>query len=140
LFLNSQKETVAMKTNGNRKQASARLQTSSLPSEGVLDRLFVWLDTSLVRQTAGELARECHIALWEAAFEQAREMSRDDAREYIRAMAPEFLVREVDPVLQRRRVRESLRLRILADATDQVVELVLKDVQRAKSRRVARAA
>jgi hypothetical protein len=128
-----------MKTNGNRKQATAR-HTSNVPTEGVLDRLFIWLDTSLVRQTAGELARECHIALWEAACDRAAQLSQDEARGYIRALAPKFLVHEVDPVLQRRRVRESLRLRILADATDQVVELVLKDVQRAKSRRVSRAA
>jgi hypothetical protein len=105
------------------------------PGEGMLDRLFAWLDTSLVRQAAGELARECHVALWEATCERAREMSRDDARAHIRSFAPEFLVREVDMVLQRRRVRESLRLRILAEATDQVVELVLKDVSRTKVRR-----
>ena len=129
-----------MKTNGNRKQSTAPRHTSNSLTEGVLDRLFIWLDNSLVRQTAGELARECHIALWDAAYECAAPMPRDEAREYIRSMAPEFLVHEVDPVLQRRRVRESLRLKILDEATDQVVELVLKDVLRAKSRRVARAA
>jgi hypothetical protein len=129
-----------MKTNGNRKRSTAPRHTSNSPSEGVLDRLFIWLDTSLVRQTAGELARECHVALWEATCDRAREMSQDGAREYIRGLAPEFLVREVDPVLRRRRVRDSLRLKILAEATEQVVELVLKDVQRTKSRRVARAA
>ena len=129
-----------MKTNGNRKQATAPRKAANSPTEGVLDRLFIWLDTSLVRQTAGELARECHVALWEATCQRAAQMSREDARGYIRTFAPDFLIREVDPVLQRRRVRESLRLRILAEATDQVVDLVLKDVQRAKTRRVARAA
>ena len=125
-----------MKTDRSRKQPAPG-HASSLPTEGVLDRLFIWLDTSLVRQTAGELARECHIVLWEATYERAAQMSRDEAREYIRAIAPEFLVHEVDPVLQRRRVRESLRQRILAEATEQVAELVLKDVQRAKTRRIA---
>jgi hypothetical protein len=130
-----------MKTNGKQKLSTARTRPRIAPPEGVLDRLFVWLDNSLVRQTAGELARECYIALGEATCERAREMSRDEARELIRAFAPEFLVREVDQVLQRRRVRESLRLRILAEATDQVVELVLKDVIRSRSRRTtARAA
>ena len=57
------------------------------------------------------------------------------ARGYIRAFAPEFLLKEVDLVLQRRRVRESLRQRILAEATDQLVELVVKDVYRSKARR-----
>jgi hypothetical protein len=130
-----------MKTNGNRRQSTAQRQASNSPTEGVLDRLFIWLDISLVRQTAGELARECYAALGEATFERAIEMSRDEAREYIKALAPEFLACEVDPVLQRRRVRESLRLKIMAEATEQVVELVLKELQRAKSRRVsARAA
>ena len=93
------------------------------PSEGFLDRLFAWLDVSLVRQAAGELARECHAAVWEATYEKARGMSRDEARGYVRAFAPEFLLKEVDLVLQRRRVRESLRQRILAEATEQLVEL-----------------
>jgi hypothetical protein len=133
-------ETLAMKTKGNQAQSTARPRVCE-SSEGVLDRLFVWLDNSLVHQTAGELARECHIALWEATSERAKEMSRDEARGYIRAFAPEFLVREVDLVVQRRRVRESLRKRILDAATEQVVELVLKDVRRASVRRsVARAA
>jgi len=114
---------------------------SGSPNEGILDQLFAWLDNSLVRQAAGELARECHVALGEVTCEQARNMSREDAREYIRAAAPEFLVREVDFVLQRRRVRESLRLRIMADAMEQVVELVLKDLARTKPRRsIGRAA
>jgi hypothetical protein len=133
-------EIVAMKTNGKPKQTTARRQVPISTTEGVLDRLFIWLDNSLVRQTAGELARECHIALGEATCDRAAQMTREDARQYIKALAPEFLVREVEPVLQRRRVRESLRQRILADASEQVVDLVLKDLQRAKSRRVARAA
>ena len=129
-----------MKTRGNQVQLTARHQACDSPTEGVLDRLFVWLDNSLVHQTAGELARECHTALWEATSERAREMSRDEARGYIRAFAPEFLVREVDLILQRRRVRESLRRRIIEEATEQVVDLVVKDVRRTSSRRVARAA
>ena len=63
------------------------------------------VDLSLVRQAAGELARECHAAVCEATFEKARGMSRNEARGYIGAYAPEFLLKEVDLVLQRRRVR-----------------------------------
>jgi hypothetical protein len=107
----------------------------------VFDRLFAWLDASLVHQAAGELARECHAAVWEAVGEQAIAMSRNEARGYIRAFAPEFLEKEVGLVLQRRRVRESLRQRIVLEATEQVVELILKDAHRSKLRRVvARAA
>ena len=89
-----------------------------------------------MRQAAGELARECHTAVWEATHEKARGMSRDEARGYVRAYAPEFLLREVDLVLQRRRVGELLRQQILVEATEQLVELVVKDVYRFKSRRV----
>lgn len=110
-------------------------QFVSPPSEGILDRLFDWLDISLVRQAGGELARECHVAVWEVTCEKARGMSREEARGYIRAFAPEFLRKEVDLVLQRRRVRESLRQRILAEATEQLVELVVKDVPLARPRR-----
>ena len=79
-------------------------RTTNPPAEGLLDRLFAWLDISLVRQAAGELARECHAAVWEVTYEKARGMSRDEAPGYIRAFAPEFLGKEVDLVLQRRRV------------------------------------
>ena len=130
-----------MNTADRLKQPAHPLCMPSSSTEGLLDRLFAWLDMSLVRQAGGELARECHTAVWEATSEKARGMSRDEARGYIRAFAPEFLRREIDLVLQRRRVRVSLRQRILAEATEQLVELVLKDVCRAKPRRlVSRAA
>ncbi len=126
-----------MKTNGKPARPAGPRRGSESPPEGVLDQLFVWLDNSLVRQTAGELARECHVALWKATCQRASELTRDEAREYIRDHAPEFLVQEVHAVLQRRRVRESLRRRILAEAAEQVVELVLKDLYRTKTRRAA---
>jgi hypothetical protein len=130
-----------MNTTAKPKQSRHPARTHNPPCDGVLDRLFAWLDTSLVRQAGGELARECHTAVWELTSEKARGMSRDEARGYIRAFAPDFLLKEVDLVLQRRRVREALRQQILAEATEQLVELVVKDVYRSKSRRpLARAA
>ncbi len=130
-----------MNTTVKPKQSAHPARTRNLPSEGLLDRLFAWLDLSLVRQAGGELARECHTAVWEVTYEKARGMSRDEARGYIRAFAPEFLQKEVDLVLQRRRVRESLRQRILAEAAEQLVDLVLKDVNRTRARRsISRAA
>ena len=125
-----------MDTTAKPKQPARPACTTNPPPEGILNRLFAWLDISLVRQAGGELARECHTAVWEVTCEKARGMSRDEARGYIRAFAPEFLEKEVDLVLQRRRVRESLRARILAEATDQLVELVVKDVYHAKARRL----
>jgi hypothetical protein len=116
-------------------------RSSNSSGESVFDRLFAWLDTSLIRQAGGELARECHAAVNELTCEQTRNMSRDEARGYIRAFAPEVLMKEVDLVLQRRRARESLRQQILAEAAEQLVELVIKDVSRIRSRRsVGRAA
>lgn len=124
-----------MDTTAKPKQPTLPARTPSPSAEGILDRLFAWLDLSLVRQAGGELARECHSAVCEAICEKARGMSRAETRGYIRAFAPEFLWKEIDLVLQRRRVRESLRQRILAEATEQIVELVVKDIHRAKSRR-----
>jgi len=130
-----------MKTTAKPMQYVKSARTPNPPSEGLLDRLFAWLDISLVRQAAGELARECHNAVWEATNEEVCGMSRDEARGYIRAFAPEVLFREVDPVLQRRRAGESLRQQILAEATEQLVELVVKDISRFKLRRsIGRAA
>jgi hypothetical protein len=130
-----------MKTTDKPKRTVRAPRTRNQPGENLLDRLFAWLDVSLVRQAAGELARECHAAVWEVTWEKACAMTRDEARGYVRAFAPEYLAKEVDLVLQRRRVRESLRLRILADATEQLVELVVKDLCRAKPRRsISRAA
>jgi hypothetical protein len=125
-----------MNTTDKSKKTTPR-RTPKPPAEGVLDRLFAWLDLSLVRQAAGELARECHVAVWEATCETARKMSREEARGYIRAFAPEFLEKEVDLVLQRRRVRDSLRQRIMTEAADQLVELVIKDFYRTRSRKSA---
>src|SRR5208282_2604161 len=84
-----------MKTTDTPKRHAHPARKPNLPNESILDRLFAWLDMSLVRQAAGELARECHVAIWEATYEEARRMSRDEARGYIRAHAPEFLQREV---------------------------------------------
>ena len=130
-----------MNTTDKPKQTARPARTRNPSPEGVLDRLFAWLDMSLVRQAGGELARECHTAVWEVTCEKARRMSRDKVRGYIRAYAPEFLHKEVRPGSARRRVRESLKQRILAEATDQLVELVVKDLCRAKVRRpISRAA
>ena len=96
------------------------------PTEGVLDRLFIWLDTSLVRQTAGELCGNVTLRCGKppaSALCNCRKTKRGNTSG---RCSGSFSSAEVDPVLQRRRVRESLRLRILADATEQVVELVLK--------------
>ena len=100
-----------MNTTDKPKQPADRARRPDLSTDGLLDRLFAWLDISLVRQAAGELARECHAAVWEATYEKARGMSRDEARGYVRAFAPEFLSKEVDLVLQRQ-----TRARVVAAA------------------------
>jgi hypothetical protein len=122
------------------KKKSQPARSAKLPAEGVLDRLFAWLDISLVRQTAGELARECQAAVCEATCGKIRGLTAQEAREHIRAVAPKFLEKEVAMVLERRRVRESLRQRILAEAVDQLVEFVIKDVYRTRARRSLRKA
>ena len=122
-------------TKANSSETSRKSRKNQEPGpDNFLDQLFVWLDASLVRQSAGELARECQAAVWGHTCEKVRELTLAEAKEYIRAAAPEFLLREVDLVLQRRRVGESLRQRILAEATEQLATLVVKNLARSKGR------
>ena len=92
------------------------------------ERVFHWLDAPLVKQTAGEVARECRSALWENVYPRIRDVSRDQAKGYVRAVAPSFVVVEVDAVLARRRVSGSLRPRVVEEATQQLVKLIVDDI------------
>ena len=105
-----------MNTTDKSKQRANSARITGPSSEGVLDRLFAWLDISLVRQAGGELARECHTAVWEATWEKARGMSRDElAGLYSRPSAGIPPQGSRSRPAGRRRVRESLRQRILAE-------------------------
>ena len=44
-----------MNTTDKPKQFARPVRIANPPAEGVLDRLFAWLDLSLVRQAGGEL-------------------------------------------------------------------------------------
>ncbi len=93
-----------------------------------LDRLFHWLDAPLVKQAAGEVARECRPALAAAVCRKARGMSRPQARGYVRALVPELVAEEIDIMLERRRIDSSLRSRIVAEAIAQLIDAVVGDV------------
>ena len=77
-FLHANWRTPTMKTSGKQLRSNARSRSRTPSPEGTLERLFAWLDHSLVRQAAGELARECHVDLWEATSERASQMTRDE--------------------------------------------------------------
>ena len=101
----------------------------------LLGSLFRWFHTPLIRQTGGEVARECHAALWDHTFARTRDMTAAQVRGYLRAIAPGFIAREIDAVLGRRRVRGSLRPQVLASAVQQVTELIVADVACVQARR-----
>jgi hypothetical protein len=101
----------------------------------LLGGLFRWFHAPLIRQTGGEVARECHAALWDHAFARAQDMTPAQVRGYIRAIAPGFITREIDAVLGRRRVRWSLRSQVLDAAIDQITELIVDDVVCIQARR-----
>ena len=103
-----------------------------------MDALFRWLDAALVRQTAGKVARECHAAVWGHVLPKATAMSIPQARGYIRAVGPEFITQEVDAVLARRRAGPSLRPRVVAGATEELIKLIVDNVACVR-RRAARA-
>jgi hypothetical protein len=98
----------------------------------LLDRLFSWLDAPLIKRAAGELARECRDTIWEDVCQRTSGMGHAQARGYIRAVAPAFLAREVDLVLNRHRAGAALRPHVLAKALEQVVDMVADDVGRAQ--------
>ena len=102
--------------------------------DDLLDTLHVRFHASLVSQTAGEVARECHHAVWRHVLARCGHMNAAQARGYVRAIASSFIVGEVDAVLCRRRTSFSLRGRVVAEAREQLVELIVDDLSCAQLR------
>ncbi|MGD0896883.1 MAG: hypothetical protein ABR915_03540 [Thermoguttaceae bacterium] len=92
------------------------------------ERLMDWLDGPLVKQAAGEVARECRAAVTARAISSVGLMGAHQSRGYVRALAPSFIAREIDAVLSRRRVGLSLGRRVFAEAVEQVIRLVADDL------------
>ena len=103
----------------------------------LLDWLFWWLDAPLVRQAAGEVARECRAAVSGSVARRTRGMSRPQVRGYVRAMVPAFVAQEVDVVLERRRIDRSLRGQVAAEAIEQLIDAVAEDIVCVQPRRTA---
>jgi hypothetical protein len=108
--------------------------------ERLLERLVRRVNAPLVRQTAGEVARECHAGLWESVRARIAGMSPAEARGYVRAIAPALVAMEVDAVMSRRRVGRYLRPHVVADAIEQCVVLVSNDARYVAPAKFARAA
>jgi hypothetical protein len=107
-------------------------QADSFKSAPWIDRwaeMFLqWLDARLVKQAAGEVARECRAALAARAVSSIGHTGAPQCRGYLRALAPVFVVREIDAVLSRRRISRSLRAAVFAEAIEQAIELVVDDI------------
>ena len=56
-------------------------------------------------------------------------MSLAQSRGYVRAVAPGFVAAEVDAVLSRRRANPSLRPLVVAQAVEEVIELLADDIR-----------
>ncbi|MGA2035033.1 MAG: hypothetical protein ABSG68_22520 [Thermoguttaceae bacterium] len=97
--------------------------------DGLLDAVFGWLNGPLVKQTAGEVARESHADAWTCLYERTCGMSLPQARGYIRAQAAEFIAAEVDTVLARRRIGPYLRPQIVDEAIEQLIAMLVEDVR-----------
>ena len=106
----------------------------------LLDRVVRLLNAPLVRQTAGEVARECHAGLWEQVRVRMGEMTPTMARGYVRALAPALVALEVDAVMSRRRVGRYLRPHVVAEAIEQCVAIISDDVRYVAPLRLSRAA
>jgi hypothetical protein len=86
-----------------------------------------WLYAPLVKQAAGEVARDCRAAIAAHAMPSIRGVNVQQARGYLRALSPGFVLREIDAVLSRRRIGRALRPCVFAEALEQVIQLVLAD-------------
>jgi hypothetical protein len=93
----------------------------------VLTRLFPSYRTRLVEQAGGEVARECRAGLWQQVRRQTAGMSTPEIRGYARAHAAGLAAAQVDPVLDRRSLGPTLRLRVLASSIDQLVGMAIRD-------------
>jgi hypothetical protein len=97
------------------------------PSTNLFAFLFPWHQTRLVEQVGGEAARECRADFWQCVAPRVVGMSVAEVRGYVRALAEGFIVGEVDQVLNRRRLNPTLRLRVVAAAVDQLINLAVRD-------------
>ncbi len=64
-------------------------------------------------------------------------MTAAQARGYLRALAPQFVGREVNAVLSRRRASPHIRSRVVAQAVEEVLDLLADDIRYAELRREA---
>jgi hypothetical protein len=103
-----------------------------LLADHLLDVFLHWLDGPIVKQAAGEVARECRAALWLHVRQRVRDMSVAQGRGYVRAVAPAFVSAEVDAVLTRRRAGPSIRHLVVAQAVEEVIDLLADDIRYAQ--------
>jgi hypothetical protein len=97
-------------------------------ADRLFDLLVQWLEAPIIRQTAGEVARECREPLWEHVHGRIGGMTPAQARGYIRAIAPDFVCDEVDAVLSRRRASVYVRPRVIDQAVEGLLDLLADDI------------
>ena len=68
--------------------SSPRLGKVMFLVDQLVDGIIQWIDAPLVRQSAGEVARECRDALWRHVSGRIRGMTVAQARGYLRAWRP----------------------------------------------------
>jgi hypothetical protein len=103
-------------------------------ADRLLDSLSLWVEAPLVKQAAGEVARECRLEVLDHIRARTWGMTSARVRGYIRAVAPQFVAAEVDAVLSWRRAGSHLRPYVIAEAIEQLIDLVVDDVRHARPR------
>jgi hypothetical protein len=107
-------------------------------ADRLLDSLSLWVDAPLMKQAAGEVARECRLEVLDHVREKTWGMSPARVRGYVRAVAPQFVVAEVDAVLSWRRAGAHLRPYVIAEAIEQLIDLVADDLRHTRPRLAVR--
>ena len=99
-----------------------------LTANGLLGILFPWHNGGLVKQVAGEVARQCRAGLWRRVYPHAANMSIAQIRGYVRSHAAGCVDEEVSCSLSRRRLNPALHRRVTDAAVDQLILMLAHDI------------
>jgi hypothetical protein len=82
-----------------------------------------------VNRLAQEIARRSHAAVWNRVERRAATMRLAEVRGYVRARAAQVIHDQADQVLRGQGpIAESLRPQLIAQATERVVSLIVRDL------------
>lgn len=95
---------------------------------GYLGRWLFGPRPCLVKQVAGEVARQCYAGLWQRLCGRVHMASIAEVRGCARAYSAAMVEVEVDSALERHRLSEEFHPWVVESAKDQLIAMVIRDV------------